>query len=248
MKLIINGANGRMGKSLCECILNEEKHSVAALIDTAFETEKEKLHYSRIFECEKKADAIIDFSSHFAVPVLCSYAVKTKTPLVIGTTGHTEKEKTIICSAAKRIPVFYSPNMSPAVALTLRVAKIAAKAFPEAEIEIVERHHDKKSDVPSGTALLIAEALRSVRPELCVSIGRRGERPRGKNELCIHSLRLGSSAGSHEIIFALPDQTVTIKHEAHDRLLFAKGALSAAEFIKEKPPGLYRAEDILDRK
>lgn len=245
MKLIINGANGRMGKSLCECIRGEEKFSAAALVDTAFETQRESLRFSRIFECGVKADAIIDFSSHFAVPVLCSYAVKTKTPLVIGTTGHTEKEKSIICSAAKRIPVFYSPNMSLGVALTLRVAKIAAKAFPEAEIEIVERHHDKKADVPSATALFLAEGLRSVRPELCVSLGRKNGQPRSRNELCIHSLRLGNSAGSHEVIFALPDQTVTICHEAHDRLLFARGALAAAEFVQKKQPGLYRAEDMI---
>ena len=245
MKITINGANGRMGKSLFLCIGKEKEHTAAALIDPAFETEKEKNRYSRIFECSEKADVIIDFSSHFAVPVLCSYAVKTKTPLVIGTTGHTEKEKNIICCASKKIPVFYSPNMSPGVSLTLHVAKIAAKTFPESEIDIIEKHHDKKTDMPSGTALFIADGLRSVRPGLCIAVGKRNAGARNNRELCIHSLRLGNSAGSHEIIFSMPDQTVTIRHEAHDCLLFARGALVAAEYIQKKEPGLYSAEDII---
>lgn len=247
VKLIINGANGRMGKILAEYIMKENEHTVVGFVDPTLETNREAAHYSRIFECSRKADAIIDFSSHFAVPVLCSYAVKTKTPLVIATTGHTEKERSIILSAAKRIPVFYSPNMSPGVSLTLCIAKIAAKAFPEAEIEIVEKHHSQKTDVPSGTALFLAEGLRSVRPELFISTGRRNGGIRNRNELCIHSLRLGSSVGSHEIVFAMPGQTVTIRHEAHDRLLFVRGALAAAEYITDKECGIFCPENMIEK-
>lgn len=245
MKLIINGANGRIGKNLCACISKSDEHSVRALIDTAFETNEKAAQYSRIFECNLKADAIIDFSSHFAVPVLCSYAVKTKTPLVIGTTGHTEKEKGIIRSASKRIPVFYSPNMSAGVSLALSLAQTAAKAFSNAEIDIVEKHHDKKTDIPSATALFLAQGLKSVRPELCITANRDSGTPRSNRELCIHSLRLGNSSSTHEIIFAMPDETVTIRHDAHDCLLFSKGALLAAEYLQNRRPGLYSTKDLL---
>lgn len=246
MKIIINGAGGKMGRVLSALIEKNENHTALALVDPEFETDRKKGVFKNIFEVLKKADVIIDFSFHSAVPVLCSYAVKTKTPLVVATTGHTEREKAIIRSCARHIPVFYSANMSLGVALTVCIAKMTAKAFPEAEIEIVETHHSKKADFPSGTALMLAESLRLVRPALSVRTGRTPGKVRDKNELFIHSLRLGNSAGSHEIIFALPHETVTIKHEAHNRMLFAEGALKAAEFVFEKEKGLYSAQDILE--
>ncbi len=245
MDITISGANGRMGKVLFELIKAGDDFHAAALVDSTFETDSKAKTFKRIFEYTGKSDAIIDFSFHSCAPVLCTYAVKTKTPLVIATTGHTEKEKSMIFSAAKHIPVFYSANMSLGVSLTVCIAKMAAKAFPDSEIEIIETHHDKKADVPSGTALMIAEAVRSVRPQLQIKFGHCFGGTRTKNELYIHSLRLGNSAGSHEIVFALPFQTVTIKHEAHDRKLFAEGALAAAKFIAEKECGLYSVEDIL---
>lgn len=245
MDIIINGANGRMGKVLCALIEESDNFCVAALVDAAFETNAKAKIYKHIFEYTKKSDVIIDFSFHTCAPVLCAYAVKAKTPLVIATTGHTEKEKSMICSAAKQIPVFYCANMSLGVSLTVCIAKMTAKAFPKSEIEIIEKHHSKKTDIPSGTALMIAEAIRSVRPQLQIKSGNRCSGARSKNELFIHSLRLGNSAGSHEIVFALPFQTVTVKHEAHDRRLFAEGALAAARFIAKKQCGLYSAQDLL---
>lgn len=246
MNIIVNGADGKMGRVLCALIKSGREHRALALVDKAFETDTEQGVFKSIFECTEKADVIIDFSFHTAVPVLCSYAVKTKTPLVIATTGHTEREKSVICSCARHIPVFCSANMSLGVALTACIAKMTAKAFPEAEIDIVETHHDKKADFPSGTALMLAEAVKAVRPQLAIRTGNTYSKARDKNELFIHSLRLGNAAGSHEIIFALPSQTVTIRHEAHDRVLFAEGALRAAGFILKKENGLYSAQDILE--
>lgn len=246
MDIIINGAGGKMGCVMRSLIQSEKKHRVSAIVDPAFETDAKNCAFKNLFEVRKKADVIIDFSFHASVPVLCSYAVKTKTPLVVATTGHTERERDIINSSARHIPVFYSANMSLGVALTACIAKMTAKAFPESEIEIVETHHDKKADFPSGTALMLAEAIRSVRPGLSVRSSHIPGKARDKNELFIHSLRLGNAAGSHEIIFSLPFQTVTIRHEAHDRTLFAEGALKAAEFIAEKENGLYCAQDILE--
>ena len=239
MNIIINGANGKAGKALLELSKTKEDVHVSALVDPSFETNAKKGVYKRIFETDEKADAIIDFSFHAAAPILCAYAAKTKTPLVIATTGHTEKEKSIIVSASSQIPIFYSANMSLGVLLTVKIAKAAAEAFPEAEIDIVETHHDKKIDSPSGTALMLAEAVRRVRPELRIRAWQSYFGERNKNDLFIHSLRLGNSAGSHEIIFALPFQTVTIKHEAHDRRIFAEGALTAARFLQSKRKGLF---------
>lgn len=246
MNIIINGANGKMGRVLCSLVENSSEHKVAALVDATLETDAGKGVFKSIFEIQEKADVIIDFSFHTAVPLLCSYSMKTKTPLVVATTGHTQRERSLICSCARHIPVFYSANMSLGVALTVCIAKMTAKAFPESEIEIVEIHHNKKSDFPSGTALMLAEAIKAVRPQLIIRTGRIPGKERDKNELFIHSLRLGDSAGSHKIIFALPSQTVTIKHEAHDRRLFAEGALRAADFIVQKENGLYSAQDILE--
>lgn len=246
MKVIVNGAGGRMGKELCALLKEKKEDVLFAQVDPRFESREKERKFKRITECSEKGDVVVDFSFHTGTQELCLYAVKTKTPLVVATTGQTEKERGMIALASKKIPVFYCANMSLGVSLTLCLTKIAAKAFPEAEIDIIEIHHDKKADAPSGTALLLAEGIKSVRPSLRISAGRIQNGPRDKNELFVHSLRLGSSVGSHEVIFALPSQTVRIKHEAHDRRLFAEGALLAAHFVKEKESGLYSAEDILE--
>ncbi|MCM1391357.1 MAG: 4-hydroxy-tetrahydrodipicolinate reductase, partial [Ruminococcus sp.] len=139
-----------------------------------------------------------------------------------------------------------SANMSLGVALVGCLAKIAAKAFPQADIEIIEKHHNQKLDVPSGTALLLADAIKEVKPESEYVIGRHENGKRTKNEIGIHSLRMGGEVGTHEIIFAMGSQVVTIKHEAESRNLFAEGALSAAEFLVKQEPGKYNMDDIIE--
>lgn len=246
LNVIVNGADGRMGRELCSLLEEREGDRLLARVDPRFEKDENARKFKRITECTEKGDVVVDFSFHTGTQELCLYAAKTKTPLVVATTGQTERERGMIALASKKVPIFYCANMSLGVSLTLCLTKIAAKAFPEAEIDIVEIHHDKKADAPSGTSLLLAEGIRSVRPSLRISAGRIQNGARDKNELFVHSLRLGSSVGSHEVIFALPSQTVTIKHEAHDRRLFAEGALVAAHFVSEKENGLYSAEDILE--
>ncbi len=166
-------------------------------------------------------------------------------PVVLCTTGHTEDEKKLILSAAEKIPVFLSANMSVGVALLVELAKKTAAALPDAEIEIVEAHHDRKLDAPSGTALLIAEALRTVRGKVPFIFGRQGQSKRTKEEIGIHSLRMGNVVGIHEVIVATENQTVTLKHEAHSRALFAEGALTAAQFLVGKPAGIYDMNSML---
>lgn len=235
-----------MGRVLCSLIEESENKAVAAFVSAEFETEKEKQLYQSIGEVTEKADCIIDFSHHSATKELCDYAVNHKLPLVIATTGHTEEENGIINEAAKTVPVFKSGNMSLGVALVACLSKIAAKAFPDADIEIIEKHHNQKLDVPSGTALLLADSIKQVKKDSEYVIGRHENGKRKKNEIGIHSLRMGNEVGTHEVIFAMGSQVITIKHEAENRGLFAEGALSAADFLVKQEPGLYCMDDIVE--
>lgn len=246
MKIIVNGAGGRMGQVLCSLIEQSDDKSIAAKVSMEFETDEQNLIFKSIDEFNAEADCIIDFSHHSATKTLCDYAVKRSLPLVIATTGHTEDELALIDSAAKSIPVFRSANMSLGVALIGCLAKIAAKAFPQADIEIIEKHHNQKLDVPSGTALLLADAIKTVKPESEYVIGRHENGKRTQNEIGIHSLRMGGEVGTHEIIFATGSQVVTIKHEAENRSLFADGAISAADFLVKQEAGLYNMDDIIE--
>ena len=235
-----------MGKVLCSLIEESENKTVVAFVSAEFETEKEKHIYQSIGEVTEKADCIIDFSHHSATKELCDYAVKNTLPLVIATTGHTEEENAMVSEAAKTVPVFKSGNMSLGVALVACLSKIAAKAFPDADIEIIEKHHNQKLDVPSGTALLLADSIKQVKKDSEYVIGRHENGKRKKNEIGIHSLRMGNEVGTHEVIFAMGSQVITIKHEAENRGLFAEGALSAADFLVKQEPGLYCMDDIVE--
>ena len=165
---------------------------------------------------------------------MLEYAEARQLPVVIGTTGHTPEEKARIAAAAERIPVFQSGNMSVGVALLVQLAKQTAKAFPDAEVEIVEIHHDQKLDVPSGTALMLADGVKSVRPQATYNIGRPENGKRTAEEIGIHSLRMGNVVGVHEVLVCTGTQTITLKHEAHDRMLFAEGAVAAAEYLVQQ--------------
>ncbi len=192
------------------------------------------------------ADVIVDFSHHTLTPALLDYAVAHRMPAVIATTGHTDEERAAIAAAAQTIPVFFAANFSLGVALLIDTARRVAAAMPEAEIEIIEKHHDRKLDAPSGTALAIAHALCEVRPGATVVTGRSGYGKRTPTEIGIHAVRMGNIVGEHEVIIGTPNQTMTLKHEAHDRALFAEGALAAAEFLcKQTVPGLYGMTDLL---
>ncbi len=166
-------------------------------------------------------------------------------PLAFATTGQTEEQKGYIKEASEKIPVFSAANYSVGVALLIELAKKTAAVFPEAEIEIIEKHHDRKIDAPSGTALAIASALTEVREHAFHVCGRSGHGKRTPEEIGIHAVRMGNIAGVHEVIVGTPNQTITLKHEAHSRALFAEGALAAVEFIAGKAPGMYDMRSML---
>ena len=244
MKILIHGIMGHMGREvlrLCECGYHGATGAIG--VDRSGKIPEVECYTS--LDEATGADVIIDFSHHTAIKDLCAYAIKTKTPLVVATTGHDESELDAIRAAAEVIPVFFSANMSLGVALLVELAKTAARAMPDAEIEIIEKHHNRKLDAPSGTALMVANEIKRVRPKSTFTLGRSGMAKRVPGEIGIHAIRMGNIVGEHEVIVGTDTQTITLKHEAHSRALFAEGAIVAADFLVKHPKGLYALQDII---
>jgi 4-hydroxy-tetrahydrodipicolinate reductase len=239
MRAILCGANGAMGK-LIDAALGAE---VVGRVSIDGENNVPKT-FAELGKVE--ADVLIDFSHHTAVADVLDYAKSVGCAAVIGTTGHTAEEKALILDAAKEIPVFFSGNMSLGIAVLCRLAKQAAAFFPDADIEIVEVHHNRKVDAPSGTALMLFNAIKEVRPEAVANCGRSGEGKRTKEEIGISALRLGNVVGIHEIHISTGTQTLTLKHEAVTRAMLADGAVDAARFMEGKAAGFYNMESMLE--
>ena len=246
MKVLIHGSTGRMGKILCELLCaGYPGLELTAQVSPEAVSDPANCVFTSLAEVNCEVECVIDFSHHTAVSALMDFCVAKKLPVVVATTGHTPEEKVVLAEAAKQIPVFFSANMSIGVALIAELAKKAAAVFPNADIEIVEKHHNQKLDVPSGTALLLAHKIQEVREDSVLLVGRHENGKRTAKEIGIHSLRMGNEVGTHEIIIATGSETVTIKHEAENRSLFANGALAAAAFLAGKSAGLYSMGDIV---
>ena len=246
MRVLIHGSTGRMGKILCELLTNGYQNlTLAARVSPEETADPANCVYTSLAEVTCDVDCVIDFSHHTAVGGLMDFCMAKNLPVVVATTGQTPEEKAIIAEAAKKIPVFFSANMSIGVALLANLAKKAASVFPDANIEIVEKHHNQKLDVPSGTALLLAHKIQEALTDTVLLVGRHENGKRTAKEIGIHSLRLGNEVGTHEIIIATGAETITLKHEAENRSLFANGALAAAAFLEGKPAGLYSMQNII---
>ena len=241
MNILVNGAAGRMGTVLRQMLTHSTDTLAGAVGSHASDDILASLDSFR-----GSADCIIDFSSHTATKELTEYAVAHRLPLVIATTGQTPEEMDLIRQAAGSIPVFYSGNFSLGIALLTRMVSMAAKLFPDGDIEIIEMHHNQKADVPSGTALMLAKAAQESRPDSFLTVGRRENGKRDKREIGIHSIRMGNTVGVHEVIVNTGSQLLTLRHEAQDRSLFAEGALAAAHFLEGREPGLYRIDSLLE--
>lgn len=247
MKIIVNGSNGRMGKAVTELV---EKGvcgaQTAALVDMNNVPSANLPIYETLGDFTGEADCIIDFSHHTSTESLLDYALERKLPCVIATTAHTDAEKEMIKKASRDIPVFFSANMSLGIAVMNQISKTAAKMFPNADIEIIEKHHNQKLDVPSGTALILANGIKEIRNNANFLVGRHENGKRTKEEIGIHSIRMGNVVGEHEVIITTGTETLTIKHEASTRALFADGAIAAAAFLVNKGPGLYTMTDLIN--
>ena len=188
---------------------------------------------------------IIDFSHHSMTDAMLDFAEKRNLPVVLATTGQTDEEKARIQAAAKKIPIFLAANYSLGIAVLTDLVKRAAALYPDGEIEIVEQHHDRKLDAPSGTALSLFNAVKDVRPAATANIGRSGQGKRTPDEVGMHAIRMGNIVGVHEVMIGTQNERITLKHEAFSRGVFAEGSLKAAAFMIGKQPGIYDMKDLL---
>ena len=238
MRAVVCGANGAMGKLICDIFGDEVVGKVS--IDGANNVPKTFGELGAV-----AADVVVDFSHHTAIADVLAYAKQIGAAAVIGTTGHTPEEKALIFAAAQEIPVFYAGNVSLGIAVLCRLVKQAASYFPDADIEIVEVHHTRKVDAPSGTAHMLFNAIKEVRPNAYENCGRAGEGKRTKDEIGVHALRMGNVVGIHEVHINTGNQTLVLKHESGSRAMLADGAVAAARFMEGKGKGLYDMESIL---
>ena len=246
-KVIITGCSGKMGASLINAAASREDIEIVGGIDIV-EPVNAKFEYAKTFsELKCDADVIVDFSNPAVLDSMLAYAVEKNIPVVICTTGYSEEQKKKIFAASEKIAVFYSGNMSLGINLIIELAKKAAAVFGDSfDVEIVEQHHNQKLDAPSGTALMIADAISEVKTDAEYVYDRHSYRKkRDKKEIGIHSVRGGNIVGEHEVIFAGQDEVLTISHSARSKAVFAVGALNAAVYLKNKTAGMYNMTDLL---
>lgn len=250
IKAIISGCNGTMGQVLSKQICNNDDIKVVAGFDR--NTQKVKSSYpiyEDIFKIKEEADVIIDFSNPSSLSNLLQYGILKKIPLVIATTGYSEDQINEINKAAKDIPIFFSSNMSLGVNVVKELSKIATHILGDSfDIEIIEKHHSKKVDSPSGTAYMIADTINEeLNNSKSYVFGRHGKSDsRNKKEIGIHAVRCGTIVGEHSIIFAGLDEVIEIKHIANSKKIFAAGSINAARFVINKSPGIYTMDDLLN--
>ena len=243
MKILLCGYGGHMGREVRACAERDADSEIVAGVDPMIPAEG--VCVSSFDDCTAEADVVIDFSHQSMTGALLDWAEAKKLPVVLATTGQTEEEKARIREAAKTIPVFLAANYSLGIATLADLVKRAAALYPDGEIEIVEQHHDRKLDAPSGTALALFNAVKEVRPEATANCGRSGQGKRTQDEVGIHAIRMGNIVGVHEVMIGTQNERITLKHEAFSRGVFAEGSLKAAKFLIGKAPGMYDMKDLL---
>ena len=248
VEVILHGCNGRMGQMLSELISKDEEMKVVAGIEPSGEAKNDYPVYKSFDELKETADVIIDFSTASAIDGLLDYCEKTHTPLVLCSTGLSEAQLGRVERLAKVSAVLVSANMSLGINVLLKLLKNVTKTLYENgfDIEIVEKHHNQKLDAPSGTALALADVMKEELDDISYNLDRsKVRKKRERNEIGISAVRGGTIVGEHEVIFAGTDEVIEIKHTAYSRAIFAKGAISAAKFLKGKSAGKYNMSDVI---
>ncbi|MGI6744998.1 MAG: 4-hydroxy-tetrahydrodipicolinate reductase [Acutalibacteraceae bacterium] len=249
-RIILNGCCGKMGNAITRIVSERKDTEIAAGVDINEFASLPYPVFAKFSELNIKADLIIDFSNPSALNSILDYAVSNKLPLVIATTGLSELQLELIKTAAKEIPIFYSANMSLGISLLCELSKTSVKALDGLfDIEIVEAHHNQKLDAPSGTALLLAEEIKSAcADEKRYEYDRHSKKEkRSPEEIGIHSIRGGTIVGEHQVIFAGHDEIITLSHTALSKDIFAEGAVNAGLFLLNKSSGLYSMSDLVTR-
>ncbi len=240
--IAICGANGKMGKTIYNCIKERDNCKVVAGIDLYTEPYADFPIVSKPSELPVKPDVIIDFSNPASLDGLLEYGLTTGTPIVVASTGYSDEQIQKIKSASQQIPVFFTFNMSLGINLLVELAKKAASVLGDQfDIEIVEKHHNQKIDAPSGTAIMLANAINETLNNSKHYVYDRHSRrqKREKSEIGMHAIRGGTIVGEHDVIFAGHDEVITLSHSASSKTVFAEGSINAAIFLKDQPAGLY---------
>lgn len=248
-KIILSGSSGQVGNAVIKTVLERNDCEIVAGISKNVQKNENFPVFNSPNEINVSADVIVDFSNPELIEALLNYAINKKMPIVICTTGFSDGQINKIHESAKLVPVFFSGNMSLGINLLIELAKKAALVLGESfDMEIIEKHHNKKIDAPSGTALMIANAIKTVdnRDFNYIYERRSHRKPRENNEIGIHSVRGGTIVGEHDVIFAGQDEILTLSHSAHSKKIFAVGALNAANFLLTKPAGLYDMSNLLN--
>lgn len=247
IRTVICGASGKMGGFVARAAMEDGNFQIIAGIDKINNGQPFPI-FSSFSDIKEKVDVIIDFSHPALLDHLLDFAVKNKIPVVIATTGYSDSQLKKINEASKVIPVFFTFNMSLGVNLICSLAKKAASILGNGfDVEIIEKHHNQKIDAPSGTAIMLANAVNSVFDDkMNYEYDRHSKRSkRPKNEIGIHSVRGGTIVGEHDVIFAGHDEVITISHSAQSKEVFAVGAVRAARFLYNKNAGLYDMNSVL---
>jgi len=246
-QILLSGCCGKMGRVVTNIVAGREDCAIAAGIDL-HPAELPYPVFASAADCTVKADVIIDFSHPSCTCALLGWAAEQGIPAVICTTGLGEEQLAAVHAAAERIPVFFSANMSLGVNLMAELCKKAAAVLgSDFDVEIIEKHHNQKIDAPSGTALMLADAIASALPHPArYEYDRHSRRQkRDKNEIGIHSVRGGTIVGEHEVLFAGRDEQLTITHSAASKEIFAVGAVNAALFLAQQGKGLYNMGSLV---
>lgn len=248
-RIILSGCNGKMGQMVAACVKDRSDCTIVAGIDITGNNSRNAFPvFTKPAECEVDADVIIDFSHPSTLAPLLAYAVERHIPAVIATTGLSSDQIERIQQTSKQVPLFFTANMSLGINLLAELAKKAAEVFGgQFDIEIIEKHHNQKIDAPSGTALMLADAVSEVLPETPQYIYDRHavRKKRSSNEIGLHAVRGGTIVGEHEIIFAGRDEVLTLSHSAASKEVFAVGSINAALFLCDQPNGLYNMGHII---
>ena len=246
--IILCGANGKMGHVIQSVVAGRDDCEIVAGVDINTESTGFPV-YSTFGEIKETADVIIDFSNPALLDSMLAFSEDKKIPVVIATTGYDDKQKKQIEKASEKCAVFFTYNMSMGINLLANLAKKATEVLgSDFDIEIVEKHHNQKIDAPSGTALMLADAIcEEIDDNMKYEYDRHSKREkRSKNEIGIHSVRGGTIVGEHEIIFAGRDEIITLSHSARSKEIFAVGAVNAAVFMSGKDSGMYSMKDLID--
>ncbi|ANW98556.1 4-hydroxy-tetrahydrodipicolinate reductase [Thermoclostridium stercorarium subsp. thermolacticum DSM 2910] len=249
VRILLSGCNGKMGQVITNLARDREDVRIVAGYDIHDNIKNDYPVFTQLENFNIPVDVIIDFSHPSALQTVLNFALAKKIPLIVATTGLSDEQAAKLKEASKVIPVLHSANMSLGVNLLIDLVQKAAKVlYSNFDIEIIERHHNQKIDAPSGTALALADAINQAVPEKYRYVyDRHSNRvKRSKDEIGIHSVRGGTIAGDHTVIFAGNDEIIELRHVANSRDIFGVGALKAAVFIHDKNPGFYTMKDLLN--